>query len=94
MTRRIITRASMLLAVSGAVIATAAPAQAAPVPGAPHPAPLCGALNMVESYSFYPYAVSDGMDVAMNRIQDVGQGVHGWANMFQAVAVSSVACAS
>lgn len=92
MTKRILTRGSLLLAVGGAVIATAVPAQANPVPGAPHPAPtLCGALNMVEaSPSFYQYAVSDGMDVAMTRIHDVAPNAY--QNMFMAVGVSTVHC--
>jgi hypothetical protein len=93
MHKRILTRAGLLLAVGGATIAASAvPAQANPVPDAPHPAPLCGALNMAESSpSFYPYAVSDGMDIAMNTIYVVGQGINGWNNMFLAVANSSQA---
>lgn len=96
MNKRILTRGSLLLAAAGAVIATAVPAQANPTPGAPHPAPLCGALNMVHSSpAFYPdYAVSNGMDIAMNRIWDSGQGRHGWYNMFHAVDVSTVHCSS
>lgn len=95
MDNRILTRAGLLLAVGGVVLAPTVPAAATPVPGAPHPAPLCAAFNMVHSSpDFYPYAVSDGMDVAMNRIHDVGQGIHGWDNMFHAVAVSTAHCSS
>lgn len=61
---------------------------ALPAGAATHPAPLCGALNMIEaSPSFYgPSAVSDGMDIAMSR--DNANGNNG---MFGAVAASSTA---
>jgi hypothetical protein len=94
MTRRTIARMSLALAMSAAPIALiAAPASA----DAPHPAPLCGALNMIEaSPAFYgDNAVSDGMDIAMSNLSrdgvtsGHGQSINGYDNMFQAVAVSS-----
>lgn len=74
------------VAVAVPVVLAATPAAAA----GPHPAPLCGALNMIEaSPSFYgAHAVSDGMDIAMGGLLDHGQGINGWNNMFNAVAVS------
>jgi hypothetical protein len=87
MNRTTFTRISLAVAMTAAPVAfLAAPAAA----GGPHPAPLCGALNMIESSpSFYgPNAVSDGMDIAMNGLLVHGQGVNGWNNMFDAVAVS------
>lgn len=95
MTRRTTSRIALAIAMSAAPVAlVTAPAFA----GAPHPAPLCGALNMIESSpSFYgDNAVSDGMDIAMGNLSadggvtsTNGQSINGWNNMFQAVAVSS-----
>ena len=87
MTRTTFTRLSLVATMTAAPLAfLAGPAAAS----GPHPAPLCGALNMIEaSPSFYgTNAVSDGMDVAMNGLLVHGQGVNGWSNMFDAVAVS------
>lgn len=93
MTKRIFARAAvaLLLTIGGAALTVGAvPANADTVPGAPHPAPLCAALNMVQSSpSFYPYAVSDGMDIAMTTISVSGQGINGWNNMFLAVTSST-----
>jgi hypothetical protein len=91
MTKRIIARACLLLAGGGAAIAAGiVPAQAAT--GGPHPAPLCGALNMVESSpSYYQYAVSEGMDIAMTIDAAHGSGANGNTGMFLAVAQSSQA---
>lgn len=63
---------------------------ALPAGAATHPAPLCGALNMIEaSPSYYgANAVSDGMDIAMSR-----DNARGNTGMFGAVAASSSASA-
>jgi hypothetical protein len=80
-----ISLASVMTAASIALLA--APAQAA----GPFPDPLCGAFNMVKaSPSFYPYAVSAGMDTAMGGqyeryLIDHDEGIHGFNNMFDAV---------
>jgi hypothetical protein len=85
------------LCITAAMTAAPVAMMAAPAAAAgPHPAPLCGALNMVESSpTFYPYAVSDGMDIAMGNLSpDMGetsthgQSINGWNNMFLDVAVS------
>lgn len=91
MTRRTMAKVSVAMAM------TAAPIAALAAPASADPAPLCGALNMVEaSPSFYPGAVSDGMDIAMGNLSpDMGatsthgQSINGWNNMFLAVDVSS-----
>jgi hypothetical protein len=83
MSRTTLTRISLVLAMTAAPVAfLAAPATAAGL----HPAPLCGALNMIEaSPSYYgSNAVSDGMDVAMNI-----DNANGNAGMFNAVGVHS-----
>lgn len=72
---------------TGALLAVAGPAGA--VTTAPHPAPLCGALNMLEASPLYPYAVSTGMATAMTADTVHGSGANGNAGMFGAVAASS-----
>jgi hypothetical protein len=80
-----------LLAGGGVAIAAGiVPAQA--VTGGPYPAPLSGALNMVESSpSYYQYSVSDGMDIAMTIDAADGNGPNDNTGMFLAVAQSSQA---
>jgi hypothetical protein len=95
MTRTTFARISLALAMTAAPVAfLAAPAAA----DGPHPAPLCGALNMIEaSPSFYQdKAVSDGMDTAMGNLSadggltsTHGQSINGWTTMFAAVATTA-----